>query len=172
MSVQPDGVEAATALILEVFRLSQQLLAAGDRLVAPLDLTSARWQVLGAVAESEFAKPVAWLARDLGMHRQGVQRIVNDLIRQGLVDLAPNPHHRRASLVVLTERGSVAFKSAMILYRPWVEQLVTGLPARDLRAAACVVGALRFRVQAVSTTPGEQPAPKPKKGHRDRGPKE
>src|SRR5216683_2109692 len=63
--------EAATSLILEVFRLNGQLLAAADRLVSGLDLTSARWQVLGAIANSDSAKPVAWLARDLSMHRQG-----------------------------------------------------------------------------------------------------
>jgi hypothetical protein len=38
-----------TDLILETFRLNGELLTAGDRLVADLSLTSARWQVLGAV---------------------------------------------------------------------------------------------------------------------------
>ena len=52
---------------------------AGDRLVADLGLTSARWQILGAVVTAERPQPVAWLARDLGANRQNVQRIVNDL---------------------------------------------------------------------------------------------
>ena len=43
-------VAAVTALILETFRLNGRLLAAGDALVESLDLTSARWQVLGAIA--------------------------------------------------------------------------------------------------------------------------
>ena len=62
---------AVTALILEVFRLNGRLLAAGDRLVAKLGLTSARWQVLGAIALSPSAEPVARLARNMGLHRQG-----------------------------------------------------------------------------------------------------
>ncbi|MDH3233798.1 MAG: MarR family transcriptional regulator, partial [Alphaproteobacteria bacterium] len=48
-TARPSVVEAVTALILETFRLNGRLLAAGDRLVGDLGLTSARWQVLGAI---------------------------------------------------------------------------------------------------------------------------
>ena len=58
---------------------------AGDRLVAGRGLTSARRQILGAVAAAERPQPVAWLARNLGANRQNVQRIINDLNEQGLV---------------------------------------------------------------------------------------
>ena len=61
-----------TDLILDLFRLNGRLLAAGDRLVAGLGLTSARWQVLGAIALADRPQPVAWLARDMGVYRQGV----------------------------------------------------------------------------------------------------
>lgn len=49
-------------------------------------------------------QPVTWLARDRGANRQNVQRIVNDLHKEGLVTFEPNPHHRRAQLVALTEK--------------------------------------------------------------------
>jgi len=45
-------------------------LSAGDRLVAGLGLTSARWQILDAIASAEHPQPVAWLARDMGANRQ------------------------------------------------------------------------------------------------------
>ena len=61
---------ALSLLILDVFRLNGRLLAAGDRMVEDLGLTSARWQVLGAVALA--AAPVAWIARNMGLTRQGV----------------------------------------------------------------------------------------------------
>src|SRR5579871_7075473 len=99
----PEG-EALSDLVLDLFRLNSLLLTAGDRLVAPLGLTSARWQVLGAIVSAERAQPVAWLARDMGGNRQNVQRIINDLQKIGLVTLEVNPHHRRASLVVLTDK--------------------------------------------------------------------
>lgn len=149
-NVHTSPAQAATPLILEVFRLGAQLLAAGDRLVAPLELTSARWQVLGAVAEAERPMPVAWLARELGLHRQGVQRITNDLIKLGFVQLAPNPHHRRASLVVLTSRGEETFKAAMSAYNPWVERLVSGFSVDHLETARRVATALRERLHSLS----------------------
>src|SRR5262250_2492023 len=92
------GGDALTGLVLAVFRLNGQLLAAGDGLVADLGLTSARWQVLGAIALAPSPQPVAWLARNMGLNRQGVQRLVNEMRDDGLVELHPNPHHRRAHL--------------------------------------------------------------------------
>src|SRR6202158_6000988 len=115
----PAG-EALTDLMLDLFRATSLILTAGDRLVAPLGLTSARWQILGAIVTAERPQPVAWLARDLGANRQNVQRIINDLHGDGLVVFEPNPHHRRAQLVVLTDKGSQAFHAAMELQTPWV----------------------------------------------------
>ena len=51
---------AVTQLILDVFRLNGRLLIAGDRLVGELGLTSARWQVLGAIADCNGARK-PWL---------------------------------------------------------------------------------------------------------------
>src|SRR5215471_13235712 len=107
----PAG-SALTDLILDLFRLNSRMLTSGDRLVAGLGLTSARWQILGAVVAAERPQPVAWLARDLGANRQNIQRIVNDLEREGLTAFEPNPHHRRAPLVVLTDKGKQAFDAA------------------------------------------------------------
>src|SRR5947207_4262768 len=112
------GGTALTDLILELFRLNSRMLVAGDRLVAGLGLTSSRWQVLGTIVAAERPQPVAWLARDMGANRQNVQRVVNDLVREGFVAMAPNPHHRRASLVVLTDKGREAFEQAMALQAP------------------------------------------------------
>jgi DNA-binding MarR family transcriptional regulator len=142
----PAG-EAITELILEVFRLNGRLLVAGDRLVSRLGLTSARWQVLGAVALAERAQPVAWLARSMGLNRQGVQRIVNELAAEGYVALEPNPHHRRASLVVLTEQGRAAYAAADRLQTPWVNALAKGIGAEEILAAKRIVTALRGRLE-------------------------
>ena len=113
------AANALTDLIIDVFRLNGLLLTAGDRMVAHLGLTSTRWQVLGAIAFAERAQPVAWLARDMGGNRQSVQRIVNHLQKMGLVTLEVNPHHRRASLVVLTENGRRTFNEANRVQAPW-----------------------------------------------------
>lgn len=140
--------DAATSLVLEIFRLNGRLLAAGDRLVEPLGLTSARWQVLGAIAMARAAEPVARLARSMGLNRQGVQRIVNELAEEGIVAFRDNPHHRRAKLVVLTDKGVEAFAAASRLQRPWVEELACGLDPERLEAARELLALLRQRLEA------------------------
>lgn len=139
--------EAVTSLILDVFRLNGRLLVAGDRLVSELGLTSARWQVLGAIAYAERPEPVAWHARTMGLHRQGVQRIVNELRAEGIVEFRPNPNHKRAHFVVLTQKGQELFESALALQVPWVNALSHGLKAEDIATAKSVVVQLKTRLE-------------------------
>lgn len=143
----PAG-DALTGFILDLFRANGLLLTAGDRLVAPLGLTSARWQILGAIVDAERPEPVAWLARNLGANRQNVQRIVNDLERDGLVAFETNPHHRRAQLVVLSDRGRQAYDAALRLQAPWANALADGLSVKEIEVAHRVVTALRDRLEA------------------------
>jgi DNA-binding MarR family transcriptional regulator len=142
----PAG-EALTELMLDLFRATSLILTAGDRLVAPLGLTSARWQILGAIGSAERPQPVSWLARDLGANRQNVQRIVNDLNKDGLVALEANPHHRRAQLVVLTDKGKRAFEAAMDLQAPWVNDLADGFLVRDIGTVRRVIMTLRKKLE-------------------------
>jgi DNA-binding MarR family transcriptional regulator len=142
-----DGLEALTALILEVFRLNGRLITAGDRLVSDLQLTSARWQVLGAAALAPTPQPVAWLARSMGLHRQGVQRIVNELVAEGVVVLDENPHHRRAKLVRLTGKGEQLFEAASRRQMPWAKGLAKGLPPKTIAAAHDALRTLRERLE-------------------------
>jgi DNA-binding MarR family transcriptional regulator len=142
----PTG-DALTGLILDLFRLNSLLVTAGDRLVARLGLTSARWQTLGAVAASERPQPVAWLARNMGANRQNVQRIINDLHKQGLVAFEANPHHRRAQLVVLTDKGKHTFDAAMRLQAPWINSVSEGLLLKDIETFRRVILALRQKLE-------------------------
>jgi DNA-binding MarR family transcriptional regulator len=138
---------AVTDLVLDLFKVSNKMITAGDRLVSRLGLTSARWQILGAIVAAKQPQPVAWIARDLGANRQNVQRIVNDLVADGLLMLRPNPHHRRAHLVLMTGRGAQAFEEAMRLQAPWVNTLSEGIAVKDIEAAKRVLTALRARLE-------------------------
>lgn len=143
----PAG-DALTGLILTLFRANNLTLTWGDRMVAPLGLTSARWQMLGAIAYARRPRPVAWLARDLGANRQNVQRIVNELEKDGFVAFEPNPHHRRAHLVVLTDKGRQTYEEALRLYAPRAEALAEGMAVEDITAARRLLDVLRARLEA------------------------
>ena len=142
-AIADPAIDAVTALVLDLFRVNNLALNAGDRLVAAIGLTSARWQVLGSIVAAQQPRPVAWLARDMGANRQNVQRIVNDLAKEGLIEFRPNPHHRRAQLVVLTAKGRQAFDTAMALQAPWAGRLTQGLDVSSITAAHKVLAILK-----------------------------
>ena len=139
--------EAVTALILDVFRLNGRLQLAGDRLVTELGLTSARWQILGAIAYSDRPESVAWHARTMGLHRQGIQRIANELEAEGIVEFRPNPHHKRAHLVSLTANGQRLFDAAIALQVPWVNALSYGIELEDIATTKRVIEQLTGRLE-------------------------
>jgi DNA-binding MarR family transcriptional regulator len=134
-----------TNLILETFRLNGRLLSAGDRLSKPVGLTSARWQVLGAI-EAE-GRSVAQIARKMGLARQNVQRLADALQKDGMVLYAANPEHRRAKLVRFTERGKKAFKELGRRQAAWASRMASGVNHSGMKAALEVLKQLRSALE-------------------------
>ena len=103
--------------------------------------------MLGAIAYAPHPGPIAHVARAMGLTRQNVRRIVNDLIADGLVRLTPNPNHQRAPLVLLTETGRETFAAAAARQAPWVDALATGIAPAALRTALATTRRLRLRLE-------------------------
>ncbi len=139
--------DALTDLILEVFRLNGRLLAAGDALVQPIGLTSARWQVLGAIALGSQPMTVAELARSMGLAPQSVQRIVNELEAERIVQLIDNPSHKRAKRVILSKAGETLYAAALERQMPWARSLSEGLDLAPIEHAAHLLRSLRRRLE-------------------------
>ncbi|MCS6622335.1 MarR family transcriptional regulator [Roseibacterium beibuensis] len=137
-----------TDIMLETFRLNGTLLAAGDALVADLGLTSARWQVLGAVILEDRPLTVAQIARRMGLTRQSVQRVVSDLEAVQLVRFEDNPDHKRAKLVALTEAGEAAYAEADTRQIAWARDLADGMEPGALSTTVRVLQLLRARNEA------------------------
>lgn len=135
-----------TDLILETFRLNGRLLAAGDRLIGDLGLSSARWQVMGAIEAAPL--PVAQIARNMGLTRQAVQRVANILAGEGLVEFAENPNHRRAKLVRPTAAGRAVLERVNRRQVEWSNRLAAGLATEVIEEALAVMRTLRGRLEA------------------------
>ena len=86
-------------------------------------------------------------ARTLGANRQNVQRIVNDLEKEELVAFETNPHHRRAQLVVLTDRGRQVYTAAMALQAPWINSLSDGVAVDDIKTMQKVMALIRQKLE-------------------------
>ncbi|MFF4981320.1 MarR family winged helix-turn-helix transcriptional regulator [Streptomyces sp. NPDC001046] len=65
--------------------------------------TRARWQVLSALSGRPMTAPQA--VRRLGVSRQAVQRVVNDLLDDALVASEPHPDQKTSPLLTVTEAG-------------------------------------------------------------------
>jgi len=139
---------AFTAMVLEVFRLHGQLMAAGTRLGRGLDLTASRWQVLGALALESRALTVAEIGRAMGMTRQGVQRVVLDVEAAGLVRRVPHSGNRRARPVELSRRGRAVYAEISRRQAPWANRCAEALTGAELDA---LVRNLRRVGQAVGS---------------------
>jgi DNA-binding MarR family transcriptional regulator len=134
-------------LVLEVFRLNGRLLAAGDTITRDLGVTSARWQVLGALDIANRPLTVPQIARSMGVTRQGVQRIADLLADQGLVEMVDNPDHQRAKLLRLTSRGRAILDRIMQRQRTWAARIARAADAAELRTTLSVLRTLRGRLE-------------------------
>ncbi|MEV0682795.1 MarR family transcriptional regulator [Nocardia sp. NPDC050378] len=103
-----DEQQLLDAAALTVYRLNGQFLTLGEALAAPAGISVAWWQVMAAVEHQPL--PVAGIARAIGITRQSVQRVADILVGKGLCEYRPNPAHKRAKLVALSEEGSAAIR--------------------------------------------------------------
>src|SRR5919106_6556895 len=151
----PAG-QAATTLILSTFRANGLLLGAGDLIGAEHGLTSARWQVLGAIALAERQLTVPQIARRMGLTRQSVHTTVKRLVADELVELLPNEDHRRSPHVRLTEAGRARYASIDRRQAAWVDELAAGMRESDLGVAAGVLGELSRRLESANARRKEE----------------
>lgn len=140
--------DAATAVVLEIFRVNGLVLADGNRLAVAEGLTAARWQVLGAVALAGRPLTVPQIARRMGLTRQAVQESVNRLLAEALVEARDNLDHRRSPLIGLTALGSQKYTAVDQRQARWINELAVGLQITDLAAAAHVLRDLGDRLES------------------------
>ena len=101
MTTDLDGYRL---LIADVYELAGESRRTSEELAREAGQSAARWHVLSVV--SDGPRTVAGAARRLGLARQSVQRVVDDLVAAGQVALRPNPDHARAPLVEITPTGA------------------------------------------------------------------
>src|SRR5438270_8338972 len=89
----------------ELIRLNARLRSLFSGVTAATGLAPMELTVLTAVVEARTAPTVAQIGRGIGHPRQVIQRAVNGLVQAGLVETAPNAHHKRAPILLPTATG-------------------------------------------------------------------
>lgn len=139
MKLETKHPSIVRSLVIAVFALNGRLIETGNQLVENAGLTTAWWQVLGAIGYFPSPLPVAHVARNMGLSRQSVQRVVDLLEERGMVRYAANPHHRRAKLVVLTPAGRSALDAAEAAEEPLSRALLNQIGGDRIEAAIAVL---------------------------------
>ncbi len=128
-----------TEIVLEIFKLGGTLVAEGDRITSEYALTSARWKVLGAISLAGRPQTVPQIARTIGLTRQGVQRQVDVMRRDGLLEFRENPEHKRAKLISLSKLGKEAYAKLDQKQKKWARSNTHQMSKEELEAALSVL---------------------------------
>ncbi|MGW6731466.1 MarR family winged helix-turn-helix transcriptional regulator [Streptomyces sp. NPDC055013] len=120
-------------LVADVFEAAGALRKSGEVIAASQGQTQARWQLLSVASGTPLT--VAQAARRLGVARQGVQRLANDLASESLVDFRPNPDHRSSPLLELTPTGRRVLDEITVRAAEVHRRLAADIPADEITAA-------------------------------------
>lgn len=90
-------------LMAEVYELAGRSRSTSEAIARRHGQTTARWHVLSVLEDRDVSVP--GVARRLGLARQSVQRVADDLLAAGSVAAVANPDHQRSPLLRLTGAG-------------------------------------------------------------------
>ncbi|WP_394594868.1 MarR family winged helix-turn-helix transcriptional regulator [Halomonas sp. B23F22_20] len=136
-----------TDIVLELFKLGGLLISEGDELTKELGLTSARWKVLGALAYADSPKTVSQIAYSMGQTRQGVQRLSDAMVKEGILVYEDNPHHKKAKLVTITPKGEDVFLALERKQIPWANKNSAEISAQEMEVALDVLKKMVRRLE-------------------------
>jgi DNA-binding MarR family transcriptional regulator len=140
MSPRNDAAQQIPPLVADLYEAAGAMRRHGDQLAAAAGQTQARWQLLSVASAGDWTVPR--IAHRLGITRQAVQRVADDLVAAGLVTAESNPHHRRSPLIRLTPAGHDALALITAQADGWHRRVAKGLDADDVAAARRVLRAL------------------------------
>src|SRR5215471_2191861 len=129
---------AMDLLIREILFSFFRLNATGERLFAGIGQTPGKVSLMRSLLE-QGPQSVAQIARSRPVARQAVQRMVDELAEQGLIEFVENPTHLRAKLARLTAKGKKLMNEAMAAELKWAGRLARNFSQREVKSARQVI---------------------------------
>ncbi|WP_254711874.1 MarR family winged helix-turn-helix transcriptional regulator [Streptomyces sp. TRM64462] len=146
--------DAVALLVADVFEAAGALRRLGENTAQAEGLTQARWQVLSVVSEQPLTVPQA--ARRLGVSRQNVQRVANDLTAGELAAFTANPDHRGSPLLTLTPRGEEALAKVTERAAALHRTLFAALSEEEIQATRASLRRLLGEIDRHEGSPGRR----------------
>lgn len=141
--------EAIHGLFREVFKLQAVLSKIMDEVHQKAGLSTSQRNVMRLLRDSGPAT-VPDLAAQLGVSRQFVQTVCNDMLRLGFSEFTENPRHKRSKLVSLTDRGDTAYQKARLAEHSIIEQTLPEIAIEEAVDACDLLERIRTAVERKS----------------------
>jgi DNA-binding MarR family transcriptional regulator len=140
-----------TALIREIRTAFNRLKAIAEALHADLEVNPSMRAVLQALV-SKAPQTVPEIAKERGVSRQHVQKVMNALLERGLVRTEDNPDHKRSDFYSATPKGQGVFAEIQTRELEPMEKLSDALPEREVIAATQLLAQLNETIETITIT--------------------
>jgi DNA-binding MarR family transcriptional regulator len=138
---------ALTDLIRAVLRLNATAQKSGTRLMRGTGITNARWQTLSELFALEKRVTVSELARHMGLTRQAVQRLADDMVADGLVEFAENPGNARSMHLRPTTASKATYHEALEREWQWINAIAEDLDEAQITGAVALLEGITKKMQ-------------------------
>jgi DNA-binding MarR family transcriptional regulator len=138
---------ALTDLIRTVLRMHTTVQKSGTRLMQGTGITNARWQMLSELCAFEKRVTVSELARHMGLTRQAIQRLADDMSNDGLIKFVENPGDARAMHLLLTKAGRASYNEALEREWQWANAIAEDFDAQQITHAVALLEAITQKMQ-------------------------
>jgi DNA-binding MarR family transcriptional regulator len=143
----PAG-QAIEDLIIEIVATFFLLRAEGMRIGVVSSSGEGYWSVL-RLLKVNGAQTVPQIARYRYVPRQSVQKLANEMLADGVIELVNNPAHKRSKLLRLTSKGEAVFAEMSDRIAALSETLAAQGDADQLQNAVTVVRHLHEQLRAM-----------------------
>ncbi|HTR90242.1 MAG TPA: MarR family transcriptional regulator [Trebonia sp.] len=106
---------AGCAAVTSLMRVHQMMTRRADQILAPLDLTFARYELLIRLYFRADSLPLSQLGKQLQIHQTSITSLVDRLEKQGLIKRTPHPTDRRSTMAQITPSGRALTAKAVNL---------------------------------------------------------
>ena len=102
-----------------------------ERFKVQFNMTLPRFDVMAALCRKPDGMLMSEIARFLIVSNGNVTGIVDRLVAEGFVARSQRNGDRRTSFITLTRRGRAAFAAMATAHEHWINELLSGVSARD-----------------------------------------
>ena len=136
--------EVIRRVLDESRELVEQMAQFREQMARRAGVTHASWRVLAAAGPG---RTVPQLARRLGVKRQSVQRLADQLVESGRARYVTNPDHRRSPFLTITDSGESTLESLRRELADGESDLGAELEHEELETAIYVLRSLRALIR-------------------------